>query len=86
MLSLPRSVRIYVASAPVDMRMGHNGLFAVVREQWKEDPFTGHLFVFFGRAHDPIRSSLRQLRYPFQPALWRSFLAPLSPYASDIAS
>jgi transposase len=55
MLSLPRSVRIYVASAPVDMRMGHNGLFAVVREQWKEDPFTGHLFVFFGRAHDRVK-------------------------------
>ena len=34
MLSLPRSVCIYVASTPVDMRMGHDGLFAVVREQW----------------------------------------------------
>jgi transposase len=55
MLSLPRSVRIYVASAPVDMRMGHDGLFAVVREQWKKDPFTGHLFVFFGRAHDRVK-------------------------------
>lgn len=55
MLSLPRSVRIYVASAPVDMRMGHDGLFAVVREQWKEDPFTGHLFVFFGRAHNRVK-------------------------------
>ena len=55
MLSLPRSVRIYVASAPVDMRMGHDGLFAVVREQWKTDPFSGHLFVFFGRAHDRVK-------------------------------
>ncbi len=55
MLSLPRSVRIYVASAPVDMRMGHDGLFALVREQWKKDPFTGHLFVFFGRAHDRVK-------------------------------
>ena len=55
MLSLPRSVRIFVASAAVDMRMGHDGLFAVVREQWKKDPFTGHLFVFFGRAHDRVK-------------------------------
>jgi transposase len=39
MLSLPRSVRIYVASTPVDMRMGHDGLFAVVGEQWKKDPY-----------------------------------------------
>ena len=55
MLSLPRSVRIYVASVPVDMRMGHDGLFALIREQWKKDPFTGHLFVFFGRAHDRVK-------------------------------
>jgi transposase len=55
MLSLPRSVRIYVASLPIDMRMGHNGLFGLVREQWKKDPFTGHLFVFFGRAHDRVK-------------------------------
>lgn len=55
MLSLPRSVQIYVASTPVDMRMGHDGLFALVREQWKKDPFTGHLFVFFGRAHDRVK-------------------------------
>ena len=34
--------------------MDHNGLFALVREQWKKDPFTGHLFVFFGRAHDRV--------------------------------
>jgi transposase len=52
MLSLPRSVRIFVASSAVDMRRGHDGLFAIVREQWKKDPFTGHLFVFFGRGHD----------------------------------
>ena len=55
MLSLPRSVRIYLASTPVDMRMGHDGLFAIVREHWKKDPFTGHLFVFFGRAHDRVK-------------------------------
>jgi transposase len=55
MLSLPRSVRIYVASTAVDMRMGHNGLFSLVREQWKKDPFTGYLFVFFGRAHDRVK-------------------------------
>jgi len=55
MLSLPRSVHIYVASSAVDMRMGHDGLFAIVREQWQKDPFTGHLFVFFGRAHDRVK-------------------------------
>ncbi len=37
------------------MRMGHDGLFAVVRERWKKDPLTGHLFVFFGRTHDRVK-------------------------------
>ena len=55
MLSLPRSVKIFVASDAVDMRMGHDGLFAIVRERWKKDPFTGYLFVFFGRAHDRVK-------------------------------
>ena len=55
MLSLPRSVRVYVGSEPVDMRCGHDGLFAIVKEHWRFDPFTGHLFVFFGRAHDRVK-------------------------------
>ncbi len=52
MLTLPPSVRIYLASAPVDMRRGHDGLVAVVRTQWKLDPYEGHLFVFVGRRSD----------------------------------
>lgn len=39
MLTLPPSVRIYLASAPVDLRMGHDGLYAIVRNQWRMDPF-----------------------------------------------
>lgn len=62
MLSLPRSVEIFVASTAFDMRMGHDGLFAVVREQWKKDPFTGHLFVFFGRAHNRVAPRARLLQ------------------------
>jgi len=52
MLTLPPSVRIYLASAPVDMRCGHDRLAAVVRNQWRLDPYEGHLFVFLGRKSD----------------------------------
>lgn len=55
MLTLPPSVRIYVASEPVDMRRGHDGLAAIVRNQWKLDLFEGHLFVFVGRRHDRVK-------------------------------
>ena len=55
MLTLPPSVRIYLASAPVDLRMGHDGLYAIVRNQWRMDPFAGHLFAFVGRRGNRIK-------------------------------
>ncbi len=52
MLTLPPSVRVYLALDPVDMRRGHDGLMAVVRSVWDLDPYSGHLFVFLGRRRD----------------------------------
>jgi transposase len=54
MLSLPRSVKIYLASEPIDMRRGHDGLFAIVRGMGL-DPFSGHLFAFAGKRGDRIK-------------------------------
>jgi len=34
------------------MRCGHDGLAAIVRNQWKLDLFGGHLFAFIGRRGD----------------------------------
>lgn len=55
MLTLPPSVRIYLAAEPVDLRRGHDGLVALVRNQWKLDPFAGHLFAFVGRRGNRIK-------------------------------
>ncbi len=52
MLTLPPSVRIYLAVEPIDLRRGHDGLSAIVRGQWRMDLFGGHLFVFLGRRRD----------------------------------
>jgi len=52
MLTLPASVRIFLAASPVDMRRGHDGLVAYVRNQWKLDPYAGSFFVFLGRRTD----------------------------------
>jgi transposase len=51
-LTLPASVRIYLAVEPVDMRCGHDGLAGIVRSQWGLDLYAGHLFVFLGRKRD----------------------------------
>lgn len=55
MLSLPASVRIFVATQLVDGRKGVDSLAAVVRTVFQHDPFGGHLYVFFSRRRDRVR-------------------------------
>lgn len=55
MLSLPPSVPIYLASEPVDMRNGIDGLMALVHRRFDLDPFSGALFVFLGRRADRVK-------------------------------
>lgn len=52
MLTLPASVRIYLATAPVDLRRGFDGLAAAVRGVIGEDPLSGHLFVFLNQSRN----------------------------------
>jgi transposase len=58
MLSFPPSpsVRIFVAREPIDMRKGLDGLSGVVIDVIAEDPQSGHLFVFFNRRRDRMKS------------------------------
>lgn len=49
------SVRIYLCTAPTDMRKGFDSLAALVRESLGQDPLTGHLFLFVGRHRDRIK-------------------------------
>jgi transposase len=55
MLTLPPSVRIYVAAEPVDMRNQIDGLSQAVRSVIQQEPLSGHLFVFFNRRGDQTR-------------------------------
>ena len=52
MLTLPPSVKIFAAVAPVDARKSFDGLAAVVRDGLGGDPMTGHLYVFINRRGD----------------------------------
>jgi transposase len=54
-LSLPPSVRIFVATQPVDGRKGVDSLAAIVRSVLSQDPLSGHLYVFFSRRCDRVR-------------------------------
>lgn len=55
MLSLPPSVRVFVATQPVDGRKGADSLMAIVRDLLGHDPLSGHLYVFFSRRCDRVR-------------------------------
>jgi transposase len=60
MLTAPATVRIYLASEPVDLRRGFDGLSAATREIIRADPLSGHLFVFVNRRANRLKVLLWQ--------------------------
>jgi transposase len=54
-LTLPSSVRIYIAAEAVDLRRGFDGLAATTRSLIREDPMNGHLFVFLNRRRNRVK-------------------------------
>ena len=52
MLSLPPSVRLFVARGATDMRKSFDTLAALVIEVIEQDPQSGHLFLFINRRRD----------------------------------
>lgn len=55
MLSLPASVRVFVCLCSVDMRRSFDGLAAMAEQVVRQDPLSGHLFVFRGRRGDRVK-------------------------------
>ena len=50
MTLLPPNVRVHLALSYTDMRKGIDGLAMLVQGELRQDPFSGHLFVFRGRS------------------------------------
>ena len=59
MIALNRRTRIYVCKDPTDMRSSYDSLFSRVKEILKQDPYSGHLFLFVNRT----RTSCKVLYY-----------------------
>ena len=55
MLTLPRSVRIFISSAAIDMRKSIDGLKAIVEGEIEGDTYSGHLFLFVSRRCDRVK-------------------------------
>ena len=50
-----REVRVFVYREATDMRCSFSGLSVLVESVLKEDPLSGHLFVFVNRRHDYVK-------------------------------
>ena len=55
MIFLPPNVKVHLAYGYTDMRKGMDGLALLVQEVLRQDPFSGHLFVFRGRKANLIK-------------------------------
>jgi len=55
MLLLPRAVRVYVATAPCNLKKSFDGLSNEVRAVLAADPLSGHVFVFLNRRKNQVR-------------------------------
>jgi transposase len=52
---LPRAVRVYFATRPVNLRKSFDGLSNEVREALARDPLSGHVFVFLNRRKNQVK-------------------------------
>jgi transposase len=59
MTLLNRRTKVFLSKEPADMRASYDSLFARARDVVKEDPFSGHLFVFLNKR----RTSCKCLYY-----------------------
>ena len=55
MISLPSAVRIFACTEPTDMRKSFDGLAALAEHVVREDPLSGHLFLFRNRRKDRVK-------------------------------
>jgi len=55
MLSLTPATRIFLVTGATDMRKSFNGLLAIVAEELRSDPLSGHLFVFSNRHRNRLK-------------------------------
>lgn len=55
MILLPRSIRIYVATQPTNLRKSFEGLSNDVRLVLAGDPTSGHVFLFLNRRRTQVK-------------------------------
>lgn len=55
MLTLPPSIKVFIATKPLDMRKSFDAMAAIVQQSFNKDVYSGHLFVFTNRSSNRIK-------------------------------
>ena len=55
MLSFPAAIKVYLCTAPCDMRRSFDGLSMMAEHVIRCNPFSGHLLVFCNRRTDRLK-------------------------------
>ncbi len=55
MILVPRSVRVYFATQPMNLRKSFEGLGNEIRHALGYDPLSGHVFVFLNRRRNQVK-------------------------------
>lgn len=55
MMLVPPNLKIHLASQPVDMRKSYQTLGVLVKNVLNDNPFCGHLFVFYNKKKDLVK-------------------------------
>jgi transposase len=55
MLNVATGTRIFVAVGATDMRKGFDGLSGIIIGALRQDPLSGHLFLFANRRRDKLK-------------------------------
>ena len=68
------TVRVMLATRPVDFRKGMDGLAALVRDAMGADPFSGAVYVFRAKRADRVKLSGLgwQADWSSPPSVWRT--------------
>ena len=56
MISVAPGTKVYLASKPVSMRLGFDGLAALVRPLFAVEPYAGHVFLFRSRSGNYLKA------------------------------
>jgi len=55
MMTVGSATRIFLAVEPTDLRKSFEGLSSLAKNQFQEDPLSGHLFIFANRSRNRLK-------------------------------